>query len=206
MYLLVGLGNPGSEYERNRHNIGFMAVDEIAREYNFGAEKKKLQGIYRDGTINTKDGPQKCIILKPQTYMNESGRSVGGFATFFKIPPKNIIVFYDEIEIEPGRCRAKSGGGTAGHNGLKSISGQLGSDYKRIRLGIGHPGKEKVTSHVLGDFSSEEFNWVDKLCQGVAKCTPFILEGAFDKFQTEVSKLAPAPKVPSWLRGGKKEE
>lgn len=201
MYLIVGLGNPTKQYENNRHNIGFMAVDEIAREYNFGAEKSKLQGLYREGAINN----EKCLILKPQTYMNESGRSVGGFATFFKIHPKNIIVLFDEIELEPGRCRVKIGGGNAGHNGLKSISGQLGSEYKKIRMGIGHPGKEKVTSHVLGDFSSTDWEWVENLNRAISKHFGLILEAKYDSFQTEVSKAAPAPPVPSWLRGGKPE-
>lgn len=201
MYLLVGLGNPTKQYEKNRHNIGFMAADAIAREYNFGTEKQKLQGLYREGEING----EKCLLLKPQTYMNESGRSVGGFATFFKIPPKNIIVYYDELELEPGRCRLKTGGGTAGHNGLKSISAQLGSDYRRVRLGIGHPGKEKVTGHVLSDFSSADFEWVNRLCEAVAKNTKYILSGESDKFQTETHKMAPPPPVPSWLRGGKSE-
>lgn len=201
MYLIVGLGNPTKQYENNRHNIGFMAVDAIAREFKFGMEKTKFQGEFRDGTING----EKCIILKPQTYMNNSGSAVGAFSTFFKIPAKNIIVFYDEIEIEPGRCRVKIGGGNAGHNGLKSISAHLSGEYKKVRMGIGHPGKEKVIGHVLSDFSSSDFEWVDKLCMAVAKNTPFLLSNEHDKFQTEVSKLAPPPQVPSWLRGGKAE-
>lgn len=205
MFLLVGLGNPGDKYSKNRHNIGFMAVDAIAREYGFGQEKSKLQGLYCEGKIETENGEEKCIILKPQTFMNESGRSVGGFATFFKIHPKNIIVFYDEVELEPGRCRAKTGGGTAGHNGLKSISSQLGSEYKRVRIGIGHPGKEKMTGHVLSDFASDDWNWVDRLCGAIAKNTPHLLAGNPDKFQTEISKGAPPPPVPSWLRGGKQD-
>lgn len=201
MLLLVGLGNPGDKYANNRHNIGFMAVDEIARVHDFGAEKSKLQGLYREGNIATEKGDEKCIILKPQTFMNESGRAVGGFATFFKIPPKNIIVFYDEIELAPGKCRLKIGGGTAGHNGLRSISSQIGSDYKRVRLGIGHPGKEKVLGHVLGDFSSDENIWVTKLCEAIAKHTPLIIEGKNDNFQTAVATTAPAPAIPAWLRG-----
>lgn len=201
MYLLVGLGNPTKQYEKNRHNIGFMAADAIAREYDFGAEKQKLNGIYREGLING----EKCILLKPQTYMNLSGQSVGGFATFFKINPKNIIVYYDELELEPGRCRFKIGGGTAGHNGLKSITSQIGSEYKRVRMGIGHPGKEKVTPHVLSDFASNDWEWVDRLCDAVAKNTHYILSNEYDKFQTETSKMAPPPPVPSWLRGGKQE-
>lgn len=205
MKLLVGLGNPGDKYAKNRHNIGFMAVDEIARAHGFGAEKSKLQGLYREGIIATEAGDEKCIILKPQTFMNESGRAVGGFATFFKIHPKNIIVFYDEIELAPGKCRVKVGGGTAGHNGLRSISAQIGSDYYRVRLGIGHPGKEKVLSHVLSDFSSDENIWLDKLCQAIAKYTPLLIEGKNDNFQTAVATASPAPPIPSWLRGADKD-
>jgi PTH1 family peptidyl-tRNA hydrolase len=202
LFLLVGLGNPGDKYAKNRHNIGFMAVDEIARVHGFGAQKSKLQGIYCEGTIETEGGAQKCIILKPQTFMNESGRAVGGFATFFKINPKNIIVFYDEIELVPGKCRVKVGGGTAGHNGLRSISSQIGSDYCRVRLGVGHPGKEKVLGHVLGDFSVDESIWVDNLCRAVAKSMPLLVAAKNDSFQTAVSNDAPTPKVPPWLKGG----
>lgn len=202
MLLLVGLGNPGDKYAKNRHNIGFMAVDEIAREFNFGAEKSKLQALYREGTISTENGTEKCIIIKPQTFMNLSGSAVGGFMTFFKLKPKDIIVFYDEIELAPGKCRVKIGGGTAGHNGLRSISGQIGSDYKRVRLGVGHPGKEKVLGHVLGDFSGDDQKWVDALLEAVAKAAPLLIAGENDGFQTKVALLAPPPEVPQWLRGG----
>lgn len=205
LLLLIGLGNPGDKYANNRHNIGFMAVDEIARSHNFGAEKTKLQALYREGQIAAPDSEmQKCIIVKPQTFMNESGRAVGAFATFFKVHPKNIIVFYDEIELAPGKCRVKIGGGTAGHNGLRSISAQIGSDYKRIRLGIGHPGKEKVLGHVLGDFSSDETKWVEVLNRAVADSMPLLVDGKDDAFQTKVSTLAPAPPIPTWLKGGDK--
>jgi PTH1 family peptidyl-tRNA hydrolase len=202
MFLLVGLGNPGAKYAKNRHNIGFMAVDEIARRYQFGAERSRLQGLAREGVIETEAGAQKAIIVKPQTFMNESGRCVGGFMTFHKIPIAKVIVFYDEVELAPGKCRVKIGGGTAGHNGLRSIVAQSGSDFKRVRLGVGHPGREKMLSHVLDDFSSSEMVWVDSLCDAIARTTPLLLDAKHDSFQTEVSKLSPAPPIPSWLRGG----
>jgi peptidyl-tRNA hydrolase, PTH1 family len=202
MFLLVGLGNPGPKYAKNRHNIGFMAVDEIARQFNFGAEKSRLQGIAREGRIETEAGPQKAIIVKPQTFMNESGRCVGGFMAFHKISIAKVIVFYDEVELAPGKCRVKVGGGTAGHNGLRSIVAQAGSDFKRVRLGVGHPGREKMLSHVLDDFSKDEMVWVTSLCDAVARQTPALLDTKHDAFQTEVSKLSPAPPIPAWLRGG----
>jgi peptidyl-tRNA hydrolase, PTH1 family len=206
MFLLVGLGNPGPKYEKNRHNIGFMAVDEIARQFNFGAERIRLQGLAREGLIETETGLQKAIIVKPQTFMNESGRCVGGFMTFHKIPLAKVIVYYDEVELAPGRCRVKVGGGTAGHNGLRSIVGQSGAGFKRVRLGVGHPGREKMLSHVLDDFSAAERGWVDPLCNAVARCTAMLLEDKHDAFQTKVSTLAPAPPIPAWLRGGDNKE
>jgi peptidyl-tRNA hydrolase, PTH1 family len=205
MYLIVGLGNPGPKYAKNRHNIGFMAVDEIARQHGFGAEKSRLQGLSREGMIETESGPQKAIIVKPQTFMNESGRCVGGFMAFHKIAISKVIVFYDEVELAPGRCRVKIGGGTAGHNGLRSIVGQSGSDFKRVRMGVGHPGREKMLGYVLDDFSSAEMVWVDSLCDAIARQTPALLDAKHDAFQTEVSKLSPAPPIPAWLRGGGSE-
>lgn len=202
MFLIVGLGNPGAKYAKNRHNIGFMAVDEIARRHDFGAERTRLQGISRDGVIETQSGPQKVILVKPQTFMNESGRCVGGYMTFHKIPLDKVIILYDEVELAPGRCRVKIGGGTAGHNGMRSIVSQVGSNTTRVRLGVGHPGKDKMLSYVLDDFSNAEMNWVSALCDGVAQATPMLLEGRHDAFQTKVSTLAPAPPIPAWLRGG----
>jgi peptidyl-tRNA hydrolase, PTH1 family len=202
MFLIVGLGNPGPKYAKNRHNIGFMAVDEIARQHSFGVEKSRLQGIAREGVIETEAGPQKAIIVKPQTFMNESGRCVGGFMAFHKISIAKVIVFYDEVELAPGRCRVKVGGGTAGHNGLRSIVAQSGSDFKRVRMGVGHPGREKMLGYVLDDFSSAETKWVESLCDAVARMTPLLIDAKHDEFQTEVSKLSPAPPIPAWLRGG----
>ena len=202
MFLLVGLGNPGSKYAKNRHNVGFMAVDEIARRHGFGVEKSRLQGLSREGLIDTESGPKKAIIVKPQTFMNESGRCVGGFMAYHKISIANVIVLYDEVELTPGRCRVKIGGGTAGHNGLRSIVGQSGAEFKRVRIGVGHPGREKMLGYVLDDFSGAEMVWVDSLCDAIARNMALMLEGQHDAFQTEVTKLSPAPPVPSWLRGG----
>jgi PTH1 family peptidyl-tRNA hydrolase len=202
MFLIVGLGNPGPKYAGNRHNIGFMAVDAAADRLGFGAEKTRLQGLAREGVIETANGPTKALIVKPQTFMNESGRCVGGFMTFHKIPLSKVIVLYDEVELAPGRCRVKVGGGTAGHNGLRSIVGQSGAGFVRVRLGIGHPGRDKMLGYVLDDFSSAEKVWVEALCQAVARSLPAVLDGQYDAFQNDVFKAAPPPPIPAWLRGG----
>ena len=153
MILLVGLGNPGAKYARNRHNAGFHAVTAIAEHHGFGPERKKFNGLVREGTI---DG-QKVLILRPETFYNESGNAVGAAAKFYKIPVDNIIVFHDEIDLAPGKVRAKKGGGLAGNNGLRSINAHMGPDFWRVRIGVGHPGrKDAVTPWVLGDFSKAE--------------------------------------------------
>ncbi|HRY03209.1 MAG TPA: aminoacyl-tRNA hydrolase, partial [Beijerinckiaceae bacterium] len=149
MLLFVGLGNPGRQYARNRHNIGFMAIEQIARAHNFAPFRARFQGRVSEGQI----GGEKVILLEPETYMNESGRAVGEAARFYKIGLDGIAVFHDELDLAPGKCRVKIGGGAAGHNGLRSIDAHLGKDYRRIRLGIGHPGdKNLVHSYVLNDF------------------------------------------------------
>jgi peptidyl-tRNA hydrolase, PTH1 family len=166
--LLVGLGNPGAQYQGHRHNIGFMAIDEIAsRELGFSPFKKKFNGLYSEGRIGTR----KVILLKPETYMNESGRSVQQAAHFFKVAPENIIVFHDELDIAPGKVRMKLGGGNAGHNGLKSIQACMGTpDYWRVRLGIGHPGdKSRVSGYVLSDFSKEDQRWLLDLLYALSR-------------------------------------
>lgn len=161
MFLFVGLGNVGSEYERQRHNIGFMAVDEIADKHGFSSWKTKGKGLVSEGRF----GSQKIILLKPQTFMNLSGESVQPLAAFYKIPPENIFVFHDELDLAEGQIKVKKGGGTAGHNGLKSISGRLGTDaYYRIRMGIGHPGSRvRVNGHVLGNFKESDYDWLNPL-------------------------------------------
>ncbi|CAL79661.1 peptidyl-tRNA hydrolase [Bradyrhizobium sp. ORS 278] len=165
MLLFVGLGNPGAKYSRNRHNIGFMAVDEISRRHRFSPWRRRFQGETSEGTLDS----ERVILLKPTTYMNESGRAVQEAASFFKLGVGDVTVFQDELELAPGKLRVKVGGGIAGHNGLRSISAHLGNDYRRVRLGIGHPGvKELVHGHVLSDFAKSEMPWVEALCEAVA--------------------------------------
>lgn len=186
MYLLVGLGNPGKEYSKNRHNIGFMTVDEIARNHHFPAFKSKFQGEYSEGLL----AGQKVMILKPQTYMNESGQSVGKVAKFYKIPLKKIIVIYDELDIPFKRVKTKQGGGSGGHNGIKSIDAHLGNkDYWRVRMGIDHPGdKNRVSGYVLSDFNKVEQAALEEYIYAVVKHTDLLLDDNKDDFTTRVSE------------------
>jgi len=173
MKLLVGLGNPGGQYEGNRHNIGFMALDAIAREHSITQFRSKHAGLLAEGAI----GGEKVILLKPQAFMNRSGDSVQQVAKFYKIEPADVIVLYDELDLTPGKVRVKVGGGNGGHNGLRSIDPQIGLNYKRVRLGIGHPGKENVTHHVLGDFAKADQTWLTPLLDGIAKHVGLLLKG-----------------------------
>lgn len=194
MWILVGLGNPGKEYQDNRHNIGFLAINEIASEYSLPPFAKKFQGEITEGRI---DG-EKVVLVKPQTYMNESGKCVGQVARFYKVTANRIIAFHDELDLAPGKLRVKKGGGAAGHNGLKSMDAHLGSqDYWRVRMGIGHPGdKDRVTGHVLGDFSKEEMKWVPDWVRAVSKNVSLLLteQGGGEDFMTKVAADFPAPK------------
>ena len=186
MWLLVGLGNPGDKYKNNRHNIGFMAVDRIADEYGFSSFRSKFQGEVSEGRI----AGQKAVLLKPQTFMNESGLSVGKAAKFYKIAPERIYVFHDELDLDPGKIRVKCGGGVAGHNGLKSIKAHLGTpEFLRVRMGIGHPGdKNRVSGYVLSDFSKAGADWLEKYIPAVAEYTPLLLEDNEDDFMTRVAE------------------
>jgi PTH1 family peptidyl-tRNA hydrolase len=185
MKLFVGLGNPGAKYARNRHNIGFMAVERIAERHGFGPWKKKFQGFAADGELSG----ERVLILKPDTYMNESGRAVGEAARFLKIGLDDICVFYDELDLTPAKVKVKVGGGNAGHNGLRSLSAHLGNDYKRVRLGIGHPGsKDAVIHHVLGDFAKADADWVNELLDAVADAAPRLAKGDDSRFLTDVAK------------------
>lgn len=195
MMILAGLGNPGPKYQGNRHNIGFMAIDEIARRWRFGAERAKFQSVVSEGEVDTAKGPVRALLMKPQTYMNESGRAIGEAARFYKVAPADVIVFYDEIDLAPGRFRMKTGGGAAGHNGIRSTISQIGADFRRARLGVGHPGEAHlVHGYVLADFHKAEQPWRDALLHAVADALPFALAGDDDRYQAEVMRLAPAPK------------
>ncbi|MBJ3783432.1 aminoacyl-tRNA hydrolase [Devosia sediminis] len=187
MKLLVGLGNPGAQYAGNRHNIGFMAVDAIAAANGISAWKTKHGGLLAEGSI----GNERVLLLKPQTFMNKSGDSVQQVARFYKLAPSDTIVFYDELDLAPGKVRVKVGGGNGGHNGLRSIDPQIGLDYKRVRLGIGHPGKENVTHHVLGDFAKADKIWLAPLLDEIARQAPLLLKGDDSGF---MNKLALAVK------------
>ena len=184
MFLFVGLGNVGKEYERNRHNVGFMVADEIARAYNFPDFKKKYSGDYAEGQI----AGQKVAILKPQTFMNLSGRSVAPCVNFYKIPLSNVFVFYDELDLEPCKVRIKTGSGSGGHNGIKSLDECLGDvNYNRVRIGIGHPGhKDRVHGYVLGNFTADEQDNVNKLCDIMAKYVPLLLKDQANDFMSKV--------------------
>lgn len=200
MRLFVGLGNPGNKYENNRHNIGFMAVDEIVRRHNFlpgiGEGKKRWQSLTHEGRL----GREKIVVIKPQTFMNESGRAVGEAMRFFKLSPADVVVFYDELDVVFGKVKAKLGGGSAGHNGIKSMAAHIGPDFERVRLGIGHPGdKARVHGHVLGDFAKSELDQRDDMVNAVAEAAVWMADGDRARFLTEVSSRINPPRPSSGL-------
>ena len=196
MLVLAGLGNPGPKYQGNRHNIGFMAVDEIARRWGTTPWRSKFQGQAAEATIDLPGGGQiKALLLKPQTFMNESGRSISEALKFFKAEPEDVVVFYDELDLAPGRFRMKTGGGAAGHNGIRSMIAHIGPDFRRARMGIGHPGhKDRVMGHVLSDFHKVDAAWVEALTRACADALPMLAAGEDEKYQAEVLRLAPADK------------
>ncbi len=207
MLLFVGLGNPGADYARNRHNIGFMAVDALVRRHSFSPWRAKFQGQVCEGTI----AGEKVVALKPETYMNESGRSVAACAQFYKIEPKDIVVFHDELDLLPAKVRVKTGGGHAGHNGLRSITAHLGPDFRRIRLGIGHPGaKERVTGWVLGDFAKVDREWLEPLLDDIAAAADRLVAGDDTGFMNALAAPpaktdAPPPRAPREVGAGPTE-
>jgi PTH1 family peptidyl-tRNA hydrolase len=182
MLLIAGLGNPGARHAKNRHNIGFMAVERIAETHRIGPFRARFQGLVAEGLI----GGQRVALLMPQTYMNESGRSVGEAMRFFKLDLGAIVVIHDELDLAPAKVRVKVGGGAAGHNGLRSITAHIGNDYKRVRLGIGHPGdKALVYNFVLGDFAKSEMPWVEAVCDAVARAADLLVAGQDASFQNK---------------------
>jgi PTH1 family peptidyl-tRNA hydrolase len=183
MKLFVGLGNPSRAYAGNRHNIGFMAVDAIARRHPFAPFRARFQGHAAEGAI----GRERVILLKPETYMNDSGQAVGEAARYYKIDLPDIVVFHDELDLTPGRLRVKLGGGNAGHKGLRSITEHIGNDYRRVRIGIGHPGdKDRVHDYVLSNFAKAEVACVEAMCEAIAANAGFLAEGQDASFQNKV--------------------
>ncbi|HWA68594.1 MAG TPA: aminoacyl-tRNA hydrolase [Rhizomicrobium sp.] len=190
--LVAGLGNPGSQYARNRHNAGFIVLDELAAHYRFGPWKAKFDGLLSEGTL---DG-RKVWLLKPQTFMNLSGGSIGPALRFFKLPLSALVVVHDEIDLAAGKVKVKTGGGDAGQNGLRSITAALGPDYRRVRLGIGHPGdKDRVTGHVLQNFSKDDIDWLRPLVGAMVEAAPLLARDDDAGFMSKVALLT-APTKP----------
>jgi len=185
MKLFVGLGNPGADYARHRHNVGFLAVERIAQHHGLGPWKKRFHGLSCDGVI----AGRKVALLKPQTYMNDSGRSVGEAMRYLKIAPEDVIVFHDELDLAPAKIKVKTGGGNAGHNGLRSLSAHIGNEYARVRIGIGHPGsKDLVYRYVLHDFAKADAAWVGPLLDAIADAAPRLAAGDDARFLTDVAR------------------
>ncbi|PJI37980.1 aminoacyl-tRNA hydrolase [Ferrovibrio sp.] len=190
MLLLVGLGNPGGEHRRQRHNVGFMAIDAIAERHNFQPFRKRFQGEIAEGVL---DGT-KTLLLKPQTYMNLSGKSVGEAAHFYKLPPAQVVVAHDELDLAAGKIRMKTGGGHAGHNGLRSLDAAIGPNYRRLRIGIGHPGKDLVLGYVLQNFHADEHVWLDPLLEAMAAEAGYLAKNDDTGFMTKVALRLQPPK------------
>jgi PTH1 family peptidyl-tRNA hydrolase len=191
MKLWVGLGNPGARYAGNRHNIGWMAVERIAADHGFGPWRAKFQAALSEGRL----GPEKVLLLKPETFMNLSGQSVGEAMRFFKLTSADVTVFHDELDLAPGKVRVKEGGGHAGHNGLRSIHEHIGADYARVRLGIGHPGhKDRVAAYVLSDFAKADADWLDDVLRGVSDGAPALAEGDAGRFLNAVAQRTAPPR------------
>ena len=192
MRLIVGLGNPGSRYARNRHNIGFMAVDAIVRRHSFPALRERFKGVFAEGMI----ADRRVMVLKPQTFMNDSGESVAAAARFFKLDPAEVAVIHDELDLAEGKLRVKRGGGAAGHNGLRSIDALYANDYWRVRIGIGHPGaKELVLPYVLQNFPAEEQDWVEKVLDAVAEAAPLLAADDTAGFMSKVALQTKPPRI-----------
>jgi peptidyl-tRNA hydrolase, PTH1 family len=208
MLVFAGLGNPGAKYADNRHNVGFMAADAIARRHSFSPWSKKFQGLIAEGTL---DG-EKIVLIKPQTFMNLSGQSVGEALRFYKLGPEALTVFYDEIDLAEGKLRIKTGGGAGGHNGIRSIDGHVGNAYRRVRIGVGHPGvKEMVQHHVLGDFAKADRDWLDPLLDAIADNAAMIVKGDESGFMNKAAlavqgKTGTEPENPARKQSGPKQQ
>ncbi len=203
MKLFVGLGNPGAKYAGNRHNVGFMALDRIADVHDFGPWRGKFQGAMSEGRL----GSEKVILLKPETFMNKSGQSVGEAVRFFKLDPADVTAFHDEIDLAPGKLRVKQGGGHAGHNGLRSLHGHIGDGYQRVRIGVGHPGhKDAVPTYVLKDFAKADQDWLGDLLDGIADGAVSLAEGDTGRFQNAVALRVNPPRSSTGAKAEKPEK
>ncbi|MFC4725492.1 aminoacyl-tRNA hydrolase [Glycocaulis abyssi] len=194
MLIVAGLGNPENKYLKNRHNAGFMVLDGIAAMHGFGPWREKFQAAISEGLVQTIAGPKKTLLMKPLTYYNNSGLAVRAAADFYRVGPEAVTVFHDELDLAPGKFRLKAGGGHGGNNGIRSIAAHIGPDFRRGRIGIGHPGdKNMVTNYVLSDFPKADAVWFETLTDAIARSFPLLAGGEFDAFQTRVTHLAPAP-------------
>jgi PTH1 family peptidyl-tRNA hydrolase len=195
MLILAGQGNPGAKYAKNRHNTGFLLLDRIHAAHGFGPWRAKFESEISEGTVATPEGRQKVLLLKPQTFYNESGRAMSKACTFYKVGPEAVTVLHDEIDLAPGRVRVKRGGGHSGNNGVRSAIAHLGPEVRRVRVGVGHPGdKAMVMPYVLSDFTKADLAWFEPLGEAVCAALPYLIAGDDERFQTEVMRLAPAPK------------
>ncbi len=193
MKLFVGLGNPGQNYAFNRHNVGFMAADAIAATHGFSDWRKRFNGLVAEGRL----GAEQVLLLKPLTFMNASGRAAGEAMRFYKLDPGDVVVFHDELDLVPGKIRVKTGGGVAGHNGLRSMTAHIGNDYVRVRIGIGRPGQhDRVTHHVLRNFAKSDHAWLEPLLAAIAAEARYLAEGEFDKFQSRVAHAMQTVAIP----------
>ncbi len=195
MLILAGQGNPGAKYARNRHNAGFLLLDRIHAAHGFGPWRAKFESEVSEGSVDTPSGRQKVLLMKPQTFYNESGRAMSKACTFYKVGAEAVTVLHDEIDLAPGRVRVKRGGGHSGNNGIRSAIAHIGPDIRRVRVGVGHPGdKALVMPYVLSDFSKADLTWFEPLGDAICNALPYLIAGDDERFQTEVMRLAPAPK------------
>ncbi len=191
MLIFAGLGNPGAQYQNHRHNVGFMAADAIARRHSFSSWTKRFHGLIAEGTL----GGEKILLIKPQTFMNLSGQAVGEAMRFYKLTPGDVVVLYDELDLAPGKVRVKVGGGAGGHNGIRSLDQHIGNPYKRVRIGIGHPGvKELVHSYVLGDFAKADRDWLEPLIEAIGEHAPLLAKGDDNGFMNKLTLAVPGGK------------
>ncbi len=194
--IIAGLGNPEPKYAHNRHNLGFLTLGAIAQRWGFAPWRARFQGLASEGSVPTPGGAVRALLLKPQTYYNDSGQSVGQAMRFYKLEPGAVVVFYDEIDLAPGRFRMKRGGGAAGNNGIRDIAAAIGPDFRRARMGMGHPGhKDLVMSYVLSDIPKADREWVNAMANACADALPLLAAGEDERYQAEVLRLAPAEKA-----------